>query len=436
MREGERWVVSVALARTVPANSGAGGGDVSERRRDPDRPPASAEAALADTVAALRDEISGLRSAARTRAVIEQAKGVLVERYQITLDEAFDRLRSMSQEHNVRLVEVAATVVGVAIPDSEPFPDAVPPDALRGQVPTSSTPSQNWRALQSQPDVRAGVLTALVDSVAGAATQGDEAAQLVCDLLAGEQVCAVTLYRTAVDESLRLVGQVGVPGDLVSGWRSIPPSRDIPYVVSAQDGRSFFWGDVMERARDFPLVSADRTMFEATATVDLPDAGRVVGVAGLMWATTQEFDAERIEGITRTVQRVGALVLRHAAATDPELEWLNAVLGLHLDPWLLLEETPSADGVIRDFVVQDGAQSLPDVESWIGRRLLELWPHLAEDGMAQALAGLARSGGSWTMTVAMRGHGPWGLVGSRIRAVRLGRRIVLVWRPGRASDGR
>ena len=71
-----------------------------------------------ETVVALRDELQGLRSASQLRAIIEQAKGVLVERHHISLDEAFDKLRAMSQEHNVRLVEVAATVVGVSVPQS------------------------------------------------------------------------------------------------------------------------------------------------------------------------------------------------------------------------------------------------------------------------------------------------------------------------------
>ncbi|MCB0920973.1 MAG: ANTAR domain-containing protein [Actinobacteria bacterium] len=56
---------------------------------------------LTETVAALGKEVRDLRAAARMRAVIEQAKGVLVERHGISLDEAFAQLRSMSQEHNV-----------------------------------------------------------------------------------------------------------------------------------------------------------------------------------------------------------------------------------------------------------------------------------------------------------------------------------------------
>jgi hypothetical protein len=391
---------------------------------------------LLDTVIAMRDEIAGLRAAARTRAVIEQAKGVLVAREQITLDEAFNRLRRMSQEHNVRLIEVAATVVGVAVPEVDPRLVDLREDVVTGHLPESPSASRSWTALRSQRDVQVGVLTALIDSVAGGTTDGDEAAKLLCDLLAPQGVAALTLYRGAADESLRLVGQSGVPGDLISAWRSIPPSRDIPYIVSYTDNRSFFWGDRAARTRDFPSVAATKSAFTATATVPILDGGQVIGVVGLMWLEDQEFDPGRTEAIAMTVQRVAPLLLRSATAADPELEWMNTLLRLHLDPWLLLETVSSADGIVRDLVVQDAALQLSAGREWLGRRLLELWPFLAEEGIAQSLAGLARSGGAWTTTVATPSAAPWGIPGTRIRAVRLGRRIVLVWRPGRTADRR
>lgn len=393
-------------------------------------------AALIETIAALRDEIRGLRAAARLRAVIEQAKGVLVERHAISLDEAFDRLRTMSQEHNARLVEVAATVVGVAVPEGAGALLDVPDDVLRNHVPESPAASRTWKALQHQPDVRAGVVSTLVDSVAEALNEGDEAANLLADLLAGERVAAVTLYRTAADESLRLVGQHGVPGDVISPWRSIPPSRDIPYVLAVQDRQSFFWGSREERAAEFPSVANTRSGFEATAAFPVVDGDAVVGSVGLMWDEPQVFDESRQEVLNRTVQRVAPLLLRNAVASDPELEWLNTLLRLHMNPWLLLETIPGADGVVRDFVIQDAAQQLTGAGDWLGRRMLEIWPFLTQDGMAQALSGLVRTGGSWTMTVGTESAAPWGSRGSQVRAVRLGRRVVVVWHPGRASDRR
>lgn len=45
------------------------------------------------------------------RALIEQAKGMLMFVYGLDADAAFDALRSQSQEHNVKLVLIAEQVV-------------------------------------------------------------------------------------------------------------------------------------------------------------------------------------------------------------------------------------------------------------------------------------------------------------------------------------
>ncbi|MEY9904617.1 transcriptional regulator with GAF, ATPase, and Fis domain [Catenulispora sp. MAP12-49] len=51
-----------------------------------------------------------LQSALNSRIVIEQAKGVLAERRQISVDEAFTLLRDHARQHNVRLSDVARDV--------------------------------------------------------------------------------------------------------------------------------------------------------------------------------------------------------------------------------------------------------------------------------------------------------------------------------------
>lgn len=144
------------------------------------------------TVSTLRDELAGLRASAQLRAVIEQAKGVLMEREGISADEAFLQLRRLSQEHNARLVEVASMVVALASPEQAAIsPGAV--DVLTGRIPASRAPSPAWRALQSSVEVRGRVAATVLDSVAGAAADGDEAAQLLADVLASHDVAQVTL---------------------------------------------------------------------------------------------------------------------------------------------------------------------------------------------------------------------------------------------------
>jgi GAF domain-containing protein len=62
---------------------------------------------LAETRALARQ----LQEALDSRVLIEQAKGVLASQYGIGTDEAFERLRRHSQNHNQKLMDVARAVV-------------------------------------------------------------------------------------------------------------------------------------------------------------------------------------------------------------------------------------------------------------------------------------------------------------------------------------
>ncbi len=61
-----------------------------------------------------RDLAANLRAAMESRAVIEQAKGIIVAREHCTVDEAFAALARMSQRTNVKLRDVASTLVARA----------------------------------------------------------------------------------------------------------------------------------------------------------------------------------------------------------------------------------------------------------------------------------------------------------------------------------
>jgi GAF domain-containing protein len=52
-----------------------------------------------------------LQAALNNRVIIEQAKGVLAERGQLSMDAAFDRLRRYARRHSLRLSDVARQVV-------------------------------------------------------------------------------------------------------------------------------------------------------------------------------------------------------------------------------------------------------------------------------------------------------------------------------------
>jgi AmiR/NasT family two-component response regulator len=53
----------------------------------------------------------GLAEAMRSRAVIEQAKGILMAEKRVDPDTAFDMLTQMSQHANIKLRDIAARIV-------------------------------------------------------------------------------------------------------------------------------------------------------------------------------------------------------------------------------------------------------------------------------------------------------------------------------------
>jgi GAF domain-containing protein len=74
----------------------------------------------ADADAQSSDELSNMKVAMKTRAVIEQAKGILVERFKITEDMAFTVLSRASQNTNVKLYDVASELVMTGVLNGAP----------------------------------------------------------------------------------------------------------------------------------------------------------------------------------------------------------------------------------------------------------------------------------------------------------------------------
>ncbi|MFQ1001537.1 GAF and ANTAR domain-containing protein [Modestobacter sp. SSW1-42] len=69
----------------------------------------------AEAAARASDDVLNMRRAMASRGVIEQAKGILMERYKITAEQAFTLLTHASQRNNVKLRDVAEelTTTGV-----------------------------------------------------------------------------------------------------------------------------------------------------------------------------------------------------------------------------------------------------------------------------------------------------------------------------------
>ena len=71
--------------------------------------------ANAEASARATDDVLNMRRAMDSRAVIEQAKGILMERYKVTSDQAFTLLTHASQRANVKLRDVAEELAATGV---------------------------------------------------------------------------------------------------------------------------------------------------------------------------------------------------------------------------------------------------------------------------------------------------------------------------------
>lgn len=74
---------------------------------------------LMEMTEALAERCAQLEEALESRVVIEQAKGVLVERYRIDPEAAFQVLRQSARSNRMRIHELAATVVSSPVTPRE-----------------------------------------------------------------------------------------------------------------------------------------------------------------------------------------------------------------------------------------------------------------------------------------------------------------------------
>jgi response regulator NasT len=61
----------------------------------------------------LLDELEGTRQKLAERKTVDRAKGLLMTRYRLTEDQAYQRLRSMAMNKNLKLAEIAQRLIDV-----------------------------------------------------------------------------------------------------------------------------------------------------------------------------------------------------------------------------------------------------------------------------------------------------------------------------------
>jgi hypothetical protein len=414
------------------------------------------EETLAGTVARLRAERDGLRRAIRSRAVIEQAKGVLMTRLRLTADEAFARLLDTSQHSNVKLVQVAATVVAtVSPPPTEPDQPAGPGRAAHGPFdgagpagpaePAGSLLAPGGgpagarrgarpgrrptgRPLGDQADEPAAEHTRHVITVTrlNAAESYEDIVDALADTLPAPST--VVLLLAEADGALRLVASRGLTPELASQWVRIPPQVRVPLTDAVRRAEPVWLPDAAAIVEAYPIMAAiDGGRSGSAVALPLVHGARVIGALGLTWPEPAPRGRAYVTALGEVcgplTARVGALIGLPAT----EEAWLRPMLDATLGSAAVLTPVRSGDQVI-DFLFEAlNDRAAEDAERYgvhaerdvllselpgLGREvLLPLYRDLLADGRPRQLDELVLPGASLLL-----------------RAVRLGDRVVASWR--------
>jgi hypothetical protein len=381
---------------------------------------------LRETVRRLREEKDGLAQAIQRRAVIEQAKGVLMAREGLDSDAAFARLRRVSRETNRKLADVAAEELrrlGAGRVGARP-------GGLGATVRAVAPPRTSARPVLPRPpdEVAPGDpgLVLLESAAQQAATLQDLTQVLVSSCRWPAAPDRVTVLSITADGSLALVAWTGISSDTAARWQHIPLTVDFPAAVSARQAAPVFEDDTAEAIRRWPVLATNPTSVGTFCNLPVVVGGVAVAVLGLGWPA-----GTRLGGHDRRMLRAAAAavtprlvallpaggvqsVLPAAVAAGTSLERTAATVALDAvsDECVVLLPSVGEDDAgsghaagwrVEDLVLAWGnttaraaaaAAGRSGAACPFGRRLSELAPHLVGSSLWRALTATADDQGT------------------------------------------
>jgi PAS domain-containing protein len=391
----------------------------------------------------LEAEVAGLRRAMRGRALIEQAKGLLAGTLDCSPEVAYEHLSRLSQHENRRLVEVAAGILGTALPDGldDPRPAVDAEAARRFDPATYLATSDDSGEVAPLPDAGIPAVSApdrvrlqtVVSAVEAAPTMADLADRVLEEGVGSLAADAVVIYLAEPDGALRMASCSGLPAQVASDWQRIPSAVPTVLGEALRSGRpQWFSGD---NPRGYLLVGDGA----ARAGLPLHHAGRTFGVVEPIWREHREFsDADRAYlaalagAVAGRIWRLSRLVADVLAAPG---HWLQSSLDAVAAPILLLSPFRDETGAVVDFTIdfastQAGHPYGQEPDELVGCRLLDVRPtHAAAgvfDGYRQALlTGVPWQRAAQTETILVDGRPRTALISRS--AVRLGDGLLVSW---------
>jgi hypothetical protein len=319
--------------------------------------PSAAEVArLSALIASQRRELDLLRAQLPARAVVDLARGMLMEQLGCSPTEAQRQLTWLAAESRVSVTELAAQIT------QQPAPDAVP-EAAAGRL------SLAGAAIESAPD--------------GTAV----AAAMLAEVLGPAGATAVALWLTEADGGLELAGQAGFTEHEASRWRRIPPQMRTAQTQAAR-GMEIWWPAGPPAGDEPPLMGG--WPGGALAALPLQDSRVTLGVMLICWPEPLgEFpDPLRRQIIALTelsAQALAARLPQGGRSADHRVSWLLGLLDGLLGSVVFAQAVRDEAGEVTDFHISHVSAGFADpagrgAAELTGRRLLEMYPAAAASG--------------------------------------------------------
>ncbi|MFK3733767.1 SpoIIE family protein phosphatase [Streptomyces sp. NPDC088090] len=366
---GDGAPASEAADGAVPAPAG-------ERRAVRD---ASAEGRLAATVERLRGELAAAHAAAEGRALIELAKGVIVERLGCGPAQAARQLAELADRAGLSRLELAADIINQAARDRVAEAADAFVRSASGEGESTGSAAVRLRTAES--------------AVLGADDTQAVAESLLTHALEPLGAVAVAIWTTGPDASLSLRGHAGFGLDEAARWRHVPPGVTTA-ARQALTGRRTVWYPSLA-VSGIPSIGRARHPEGGRVVVPAGTGGRIHGVLEICWdrpldpqpqaverqvEALAELCAHTLEGLPEQAAPAHLLV----PAGDPAAELAELSDGLY-DPALVLTPHLDEEGRLADFRVRHANAHFQDPAgrpsgAVDGALLLEAYPAMAGEG--------------------------------------------------------
>ncbi|CQR65976.1 Magnesium Or Manganese-Dependent Protein Phosphatase [Streptomyces leeuwenhoekii] len=348
--DGEPWLEAAASGAIAPPEALVVPDDPSADLAG--IPPHSPVGRLAATVERLSREVRAAQAEAEGRALIELAKGILVERLGCGPAQAARQLAELAEQAQVTPLELAVDVINQAARDRV----SEVTDAFLAATAVADTEADGEDADAESAAVR---LRAAESGALAADDTQAVAVSLLEQALRPLGAVAVAIWAAGADGSLTLAGSAGFSPAEAARWRYVPPD----VVTVARRGLTERQGEWIASLGRTGLPSIGRHQNPDGGRVAVPagTGGRIHGVLEIVWAAPLEPQPPQI---VRQVEALAELCAHTLETYSPPLgapqeprvlpdaaELMDLADGLH-DPALVLVPYLDGSGNLADFRIQ------------------------------------------------------------------------------------